>query len=58
MIWNSIPNQIKASKDIAQFKENVKPWGNENCEFFKKIETYYNTMNSLLSPNFDLPREA
>jgi hypothetical protein len=44
MIWNSIPNKIKASKGIAQFKENIKPWGNENCEFFKKFETYYNTI--------------
>ena len=44
MIWNSIPNQIKASKDISLFKENIKPWGNENCEFFKKFETYYNTI--------------
>ena len=44
MIWNSIPNQIKALKDISLFKENIKPWGNENCEFFKKFETYYNTI--------------
>ena len=44
MIWNSIHNKIKASKGIAKLKENIKPWGNENCDFLKKFETYYNTI--------------
>ncbi len=44
IIWNSIPNSIKASRGIAGFKEKIKFWGNESCEFFKKFETYYNTI--------------
>ena len=44
IIWNSIPNTIKAARGIAGFKEKIKSWGNENCEFFQKFETYYNTI--------------
>ena len=44
IIWNSIPNTIKTATGIAGFKEKIKSWGNENCEFFQKFETYYNTI--------------
>jgi len=44
IIWNSIPNTVKASKGITGFKEKIKSWGNDNCDFFKKFETYYNTI--------------
>ena len=44
MIWNSIPNTIKTSKGIAAFKQNINCWGYDNCDFFKKFETYYNTI--------------
>ena len=44
IIWNSIPNKIKSSKGIAAFKDQIKRWGYNDCEFFKKFETYYNTI--------------
>ena len=44
IIWNSIPNIIKTSKGIETFKHNLKRWGYDNCDFFKKFETYYNTI--------------
>jgi len=44
IIWNSIPNTIKNSKGITAFKDKIKSWGNDDCEFFKKFETYYNTI--------------
>ena len=44
IIWNSLPNTIKTSKGIQSFKNEIKDWGYDNCDFFKKFETYYNTI--------------
>ena len=44
IIWNSIPNTIKNTKGIDMFKQKIKNWGYDNCDFFKKFDTYYNTI--------------
>ena len=44
IIWNSIPNTITNSKGITAFKDKIKSWGYDDCEFFKKLETYHNTI--------------
>ena len=44
IIWNSLPNTIKTSKGIQKFKNEIKDWGYDSCNFFKKFDAYYNSI--------------
>ena len=44
IIWNSLPNTIKTSNGIQKFKNGIKDWGYDSCDFFKKFDAYYNSI--------------
>ena len=44
IIWNSLPNTIKISNGIQKFKNGIKDWGYDSCDFLKKLDAYYNSI--------------
>ena len=44
IIWNSLPNEIKTTKGILSFKNKIKDWGYDSCDFFRKFDAYFNSI--------------
>jgi len=40
VLWNSLPQNIKDSKDINKFKQFLKEWGNPGCPHYNKFVNY------------------
>ena len=40
VLWNSLPNDIKSSNSLYQFKIKIHNWGNTNCPHYNKFKNY------------------
>ena len=41
ILWNSLPNQIKSSNSLYNFKRAIKSWGLKNCSNYARFLSYY-----------------
>ena len=44
ILWNSLPNQIKALNNINTFKKYIKKWGSKDCPDYKRFDSYINSI--------------
>ena len=45
ILWNSLPNHLKAIKSLPIFKSEIKKWGKTNCPHFKKFNNYLSAIS-------------
>ena len=45
ILWNSLPNHLKAIKSLPIFKSEIKKWGKTNCPHFKKFSNYLSAIS-------------
>ena len=41
ILWNSLPNNIKSSQSLLEFKNLIRKWGDFGCPHYEKYTSYY-----------------